>query len=84
MGKTLPDQYGIEAFQVGQDHELFQRCVVAKIAIGGGIGLAPLPGGLAEEGDIKRSASLAYTAFACALVTSGGMRVSFMASVWMR
>lgn len=49
----MADEDGIEAFQVGEDDELFEWGVVADVALGIGVGIAPLFGGLAEEGDVE-------------------------------
>ena len=49
----MADEDGVEAFEVGQDDELLQRGVVAEVALGIGMGVAPLLGGLAEEGDVE-------------------------------
>ena len=37
--------------RVGEDDGLLQRGMVAEIALGTGIGVAPVFGGLTEEGD---------------------------------
>ncbi len=54
LRQTLADEDGVQAFEVGEDDELFQRSVVAEVSFGGGIGIAPLFGGLAEEGDVEQ------------------------------
>ena len=54
LGQALPDEDGIEAFEVGEDDELLQRGVVADVAVGVGVGVAPLLRGLAEEGDVEQ------------------------------
>jgi hypothetical protein len=46
LRQPLADEHGVEAFQVGEDDELFQRGVVADVSFGSGIGIAPLFGGL--------------------------------------
>ena len=51
--EALADEDGVEAFEVGEDDELLQRGVVADIAFGIGVGVAPLFRGLAEEGDVE-------------------------------
>ncbi len=50
----MADEDGIEAFEVGEDDELLQRGVVADVAVGVGVGVAPLLRGLAEEGDVEQ------------------------------
>ena len=54
LGQSLTDQHGVEAFEIGQDDELLQRGVVTEIALGVGVGVAPLPGGLAKEGHVQQ------------------------------
>lgn len=54
MWQALADEDGVEAFEVGEDDELLQRGVIPHIALGGGIGIPPLFGGLAEEGDVQQ------------------------------
>jgi len=51
-GQALADKHGVEAFQIGEDDELLQRGVVAEVACGIGMRIAPLLRGLAEEGDV--------------------------------
>ena len=46
------DELGVEAFQIGQHKELLDG-MGAHVAVELGIGVAPLFGGPAEEGDIK-------------------------------
>lgn len=53
LRQALADEDGVEAFEVGEDDELLQRGVVTDIAFGGGVDVAPLLGGLAEEGDVE-------------------------------
>jgi hypothetical protein len=53
-GKALANEHGVEAFEVGEDDELLEGCVVADVALGFGMGVAPLLGGLAEEGDVEQ------------------------------
>ena len=50
----MADEHGVEAFEVGEDDELFQRGVVAEVAFTTGVCIAPLFGGLAEEGDVEQ------------------------------
>ncbi len=52
----MADKHGVEAFQIGEDDELLQRRVVAEVALGAGMGVAPLFGGLAEKGDVEQVA----------------------------
>ena len=54
LWQYLADKHGVEAFEVGEDDELLQRGVVADVPFGTGVGLAPLFGGLAEEGDVEQ------------------------------
>jgi len=49
----LADKRGVETLQIGEDDELLQRGVVAKVALGIGMRIAPLLRGLAEEGDVE-------------------------------
>ena len=48
------DELGVEAFEVGEDEELFDGGVVTHVAVEAGIGIPPLAGGEAEEGDIEQ------------------------------
>ncbi len=54
MWQALADEHGVEAFEIGEDNELLQRGVVADVAVGSGLGVAPLFCGLAEEGDVEK------------------------------
>ena len=54
LWQALADEHGVQAFEVGEDDELLQRGVVAEVSFGTGIGIAPLFGGLAEEGDVEQ------------------------------
>jgi hypothetical protein len=58
LGQALADEDGVEAFEVGEDDELLQRGVVAEVAFGTGMRVAPLFGGLAEEGDWVKAETL--------------------------
>ena len=49
----MADQDGVEAFEIGEDDELLQRGVVADVAVGIGVGVAPLFRSLAEKGDVE-------------------------------
>jgi len=53
LWQSLTDEDGVQAFEVGEDNELFERGVVADVALGVGVGVAPLLGGLSEQGDIE-------------------------------
>ena len=53
MWQSLADEDGVQAFEVGEDDELFERGVVADVAFRVGVGVVPLLGGLSEEGDIE-------------------------------
>ena len=53
LRQSLADEDGVQAFEVGEDDELFERGVVADVALGVGVGVAPLLGGLSEKGDIE-------------------------------
>lgn len=46
--------WSIETFEIGEDDELFQRGVIADVALGIGMGIAPLLRVLAEEGDVEQ------------------------------
>ena len=54
LWQSLADEDGVQAFEVGEDDELFERGVIAEVALGVRIGVAPLFGGLAKEGDIEQ------------------------------
>ena len=54
LWQALADEDGVEAFEVGEDDELLQRGVIPDIALGGWMRIAPLFGGLAEEGDVEQ------------------------------
>ncbi len=53
MWQSPADEDGVQAFEVGEDDELFERGVVADVALGVGVGVAPLLRGLSEQGDIE-------------------------------
>ncbi len=53
-GQSLADEDGVQVFEVGEDDELFDRGAVADIALGVGVGVAPLLGGLSEQGDVEQ------------------------------
>lgn len=54
LGQPLADEHGVEAFEIGKDDKLFERSVVANVAFGVGMRIAPLLRGLTEEGDIEQ------------------------------
>lgn len=53
LRQALADEDGVEAFEVGEDDELLQRGMVADVSFDSGIGVPPLFGGPAEEGDVE-------------------------------
>ena len=48
------DELGVQAFDVGEHEQLLDGGVVAHVAVELGVGVAPLFGGLAEEGDVEQ------------------------------
>ena len=54
LRQSLADEHGVEAFEIGEDDELFQCGVVADVALGFGVGVSPLLGCLPEEGDVEQ------------------------------
>ncbi len=42
----MADEHGVEAFEIGEDDELLQRGVVAEVALGARVGVAPFFRGL--------------------------------------
>ena len=52
--KLHVDELRVEALQICQHQELFDRCVVAHIAVEFWISIAPLFGGQAEKSDIEK------------------------------
>ena len=48
------NELGVHVLEVREDEKLFQRGVVAHVAVLAGIGVAPFAGGLAEEGDVEK------------------------------
>ena len=54
LGNTLADENGIEALEICEDDKLLKRRMVADVAFGIGMGIAPLLRGLAKEGDIEQ------------------------------
>jgi len=53
MGKAHVDELGIEALQIGEDEELLDGGVIGRVAIKFQVGIAPLPSGEAEEGNVR-------------------------------
>ena len=47
------DELGIEAFKIGEDEELLDGGMIPHVSIERWVGIAPLPGGKAEEGNIQ-------------------------------
>ena len=54
LRKFHVNELGIHVLQIGEHEELFERRVVAHVAVEIGIGIAPLTGGQTEEGDIEQ------------------------------
>ena len=52
--QLLVDEHGVDAFEVGEHHELFQRGVVADIAFSLGVGCPPFRRRKAEEGHVQQ------------------------------
>jgi hypothetical protein len=50
----LADEDGVKAFEIGEDDQLLQRGVVANVSLSVRMGITPLFGGLAKEGDIEQ------------------------------
>lgn len=48
------NEFGVHALDIGQHQQLFDGGVFAHVAFKGGVGVAPLFGCLAEEGDIEQ------------------------------
>ena len=48
------DELGVHALNIGQHQQLLDGGVVAHVAFELGIGVAPLLGGLAEQGDVEQ------------------------------
>lgn len=48
------DELGVHAFYVGQHQQLFDRGVLAHVAVELGVGIPPLLRGLAEQGDVEQ------------------------------
>ena len=47
-------EFGVHAFHVCQDEQLLDARVIANVAFQFGIGVTPLPGGVAKEGDVQQ------------------------------
>ena len=54
LGNTLADENGIEALEICEDDKLLKRSMVADVAFGIGMGIAPLLRGLSEQRDIEQ------------------------------
>ena len=54
LGNTLADENGIEALEICEDDKLLKRSMVADVAFGIGMSIAPLLGGLSEQRDIEQ------------------------------
>ena len=54
LRQSLANEDGVEAFEVRKHDQLLKRGVVADVALGIGMSITPLLGGLAEEGDIQQ------------------------------
>jgi len=54
LGNTLADENGIEALEICEDDKLLKRSMVADVAFGIGMSIAPLLGGLSEQCDIEQ------------------------------
>ncbi len=53
MRQLHMDELGVHVFEVGEDEKLLETGVVAHVAVLTGVGVAPLVGGLSEEGDVE-------------------------------
>ncbi len=54
LGQVHVDEpLGVQAFDVGEHQQLFEGGVFAHVAFQRGVGVAPLFGGQAEEGDVE-------------------------------
>lgn len=53
LRKGHVNELGIHVLDVGEDEELFEAGMIAHVAVLAGIGVSPLPGGLAEEGNVE-------------------------------
>lgn len=54
LAQALADEDGIEALEVCEDDKLLKRRMVADVAFGIGMGIAPLLRGLAEQSNIEQ------------------------------
>jgi len=50
----LSDEDGVEAFEIGKHDQLLQWRVIADVALGVRVSVAPLLRGLSEEGDVEQ------------------------------
>ena len=78
------DELRIHAFEVDQNQKLFDCRVIAHISVEFGVGLAPLLGGLAEQGDVQEVGLVGIDEGGLGGRDLGGMSCALMASVWMR
>ena len=53
LGQGHVNELGVHVFDIGEDEELFEAGVVAHVAVLAGVRVPPLPGGLAEKGDVE-------------------------------
>ena len=84
LRKTVIDKHCIQVLQIGKTHKLRHICVIADVALQPRILISPLLCSLAEQCIFSTSASLAYTSDICHADSSGGIRFSLIASVWIR
>jgi len=54
LRQSLANENGVEAFEVRKHDQLLKRGMIADVALGIGMGITPLLGGAAEEGDIQQ------------------------------
>ena len=52
LGQAHVDELGVHALNVREDEELFDGGIFAHVAVEFGVGIAPLPCCLSEEGDV--------------------------------
>lgn len=74
------DQFGVHALDVGQHQQLLDAGIVTHVAVQLGVGVAPLLGGLAEQGDIEQAGFAGIGNRGRAAVTAAELS----APVWMR
>lgn len=80
----LIDEHRIQVLQIGQADQLRDIGVVTDIPFQIGMAVPPLLCSHTEQAMFSTSASLAYTMEICFAESSGGIRFSLIASVWMR